>query len=193
MGMCIWNLRETCLRNWLRRALQVRCLSFPSFLSNLFTNEIIGEEKKSLAPLLSKLHVSPASTHSLLRETYELISASIEDKSLIQSLDATGRNSLYKIHVSLGKIVNTLKEKEDEAGDMRASVNTFRGSVASSGSGSGRKTSPVEDKTLMTIENDDDQEEDDEGTVVGDSGRRGGRDSLVEELLSDEDVEMSGI
>ena len=80
---------------------------------------------------------------------------------------------------------------------MRASVNTFRGSVASSGSGSGRKTSPVEDKTLMTIENDDDQEEDDEGTVVGDSGRRGGggggRDSLVEELLSDEDVEMSGI
>ena len=72
-------------------------------------------------------------------------------------------------------------------------MNTFRGSVASSGSGSGRKTSPVEDKTLMTIENDDDQEEDDEGTVVGDSGRRGGRDSLVEELLSDEDVEMSGI
>jgi condensin complex subunit 3 len=146
--------------------------------------------------LLSKLHISPASTPSLLRATYELVSASIEDKSLIQSLDATGRNSLYKIHVSLGKIVNTLKEKEDEAGDnMRASVNTFRGSVASngSGSGSGRKSSPVEDKTLMTIENDD-EEEDDEGTVVGDSGRRGvGRDSLVEELLSDEDMEMSGI
>jgi condensin complex subunit 3 len=128
-----------------------------------------------------------------LRETYELVSSSIEDKSLIQSLDATGRNSLYKIHVSLGKIVNTLKEKEDEAGDMRASVNTFRGSVVSNGSGSGRKTSPVEDKTLMTIENDDD--DDDEGTVIVDSGRRGGggRDSLVEELLSDEDVEMSGI
>jgi condensin complex subunit 3 len=123
-----------------------------------------------------------------LRETYELVSSSVEDKSLIQSLDATGRNSLYKIHVSLGKIVNTLKEKED---DMRASVNTFRGSVASSGSGSGRKTSSVEDKTLMTIEND--EEEDDEGTVIVDSGRKGGRDSLVEELLSDEDVEMSGI
>jgi hypothetical protein len=76
---------------------------------------------------------------------------------------------------------------------MRASVNTFRGSVASNGSGRGRKTSPVEDKTLMTIENDDD--DDDEGTVIVDSGRRGGggRDSLVEELLSDEDVEMSGI
>jgi condensin complex subunit 3 len=107
-----------------------------------------------------------------LRETYELVSSSVEDKSLIQSLDATGRNSLYKIHVSLGKIVNTLKEKEE---DMRASVNTFRGSVASSDSGRGRKTTPVEDKTLMTIENDE-EEEDDEGTVIVDSGRKGGRE-----------------
>jgi condensin complex subunit 3 len=129
-----------------------------------------------------------------LRETYELVSSSIEDKSLIQSLDATGRNSLYKFHVSLGKIVNALKEKEDEAGDMRASVNTFRGSVTSTASGgSGRKSvapSPVEDKTLMTIENDDDGD-DDEGTVIVDNGKRRARDSLVEELLSDEDVEIS--
>jgi condensin complex subunit 3 len=164
----------------------------PSLYETNLLTKYIGEEKKSLAPLVSKLHVSSASTPTLLRETYELVSTSIEDKSLIQSLDATGRNSLYKIHVSLGKIVNSLKEKEDEAGDnMRASVNTFRGSVASNGSGSGRKSSPVEDKTLMTVENDDD--DDDEGTVIVDSGRKGQRDSLVEELLSDEDVEMSGI
>lgn len=135
------------------------------------------EEKKVLAPLLAKLHVSPASTESLIREVYEEVSIAIEDKLIY---DATGRNALYKIHVSLGKIVNSLTEK----------------------AGEGRKNSAVsaEDKTVLGDEEESDDKmenakaEDDDGTVLGseeaDESKVAG-DSLVEDLLSDEDVTMT--
>ena len=88
---------------------------------------------------------------------------------------------MYKIHVSLGKIVNSLAEK----------------------GGKGRKGSvvTVEDRTVILGDEEEGEEkteiarideEDDEGTVVGnpdDTKLR--RDSLVEDLLSDEDVTMS--
>jgi condensin complex subunit 3 len=148
-----------------------------------------GEEKKTIAPLLAKLHISPASTEILIRELYDEVSTAIEEKLIG---DATGRNALFKIHVSLGKIVNSLTEKEK-----------------ANGSG-GRKSSVTpsvmgeEDKTVMTIEGDgaeDDGEgektelvkvEEDEGTVIADVDAKATRDSLVESLLEDSDVEMTG-
>ncbi|KAJ2970250.1 hypothetical protein NUW58_g9753 [Xylaria curta] len=53
------------------------------------------EEKRVIAPLLGKVHVSPASTEEKLRHLYEDISAAVEEGILT---DATGRNALYKIH-----------------------------------------------------------------------------------------------
>ena len=134
------------------------------------------EEKKVLAPLLAKLHISPASTEPLIREIYQEVSTAIEDKLIS---DATGRNALYKIHVSLGKIVNNLTE------------------VAA-----GRKSSVplVEDKTALGEEESEEKteviktEEDDEGTVLATADvdeSKLARDSLVEDLLSDEDVTMT--
>jgi condensin complex subunit 3 len=142
------------------------------------SNNDLEEEKKHLAPLLAKLHISPASTESLIREIYQEVSVAIEDKLIS---DATGRNALYKIHVSLGKIVNSLAEKEAK----------------------GRKSSVplVEDKTVLGDEEESEgkteivkDEEDDEGTVLGNGDvdeSRLTRDSLVEDLLSDEDVTMT--
>jgi condensin complex subunit 3 len=174
---------------------------FPPLLSSPFpyfpttpTNNPTGEEKKLLAPLLQKLHVSPASTPSLLRETYAEVSSAIDGKLIA---DATGRNALFKIHVSLGKIVNSLKEKDDEGAglreSMRSSVNSRKSresvapSVVGEEDGESEKAVPQGGKGKEVV-GEVDEDDEDEGTVIGDR-----RDSLVSELLSDGDVEMSGL
>jgi condensin complex subunit 3 len=102
---------------------------------------------------------------------YEEVSEAVENKKL--GLDATGRNALFKIHVSLGKIVNALeKEREVAAGKGERGESVMRESVprstrgesmvssagsgrsrrestglsASAGSGSGRRASEVKVK-----------------------------------------------
>lgn len=157
------------------------------------------DEKKILAPLLAKIHVSPASTEAKIREVYSEVSTAIDDKLIA---DATGRNALYKIHVSLGKIVNSLGEKQGRKSIMPE----------------GRQIITPEGKTVLDVEEDDDEktenltarkkkqgrieeeeeegeleEDDDDGTIIGEgetitSPRK--RDSLVEELLSDESDEF---
>jgi len=151
---------------------------------------VTGEEKKSFAPLLAKLHISPASTPSLIKEVYAEVTIAIEDKLIA---DATGRNALYKIHVSLGKIANSLKDDGNELEVLRASTRSRKSSVAASVVD---EREAEEEKTeLVKVEEEGEGES--EGTVVGDgdvtSTERARRDSLVEELLSDGDVEMSGI
>jgi condensin complex subunit 3 len=91
--------------------------------------------------------------------------------------------------------VNSLKEKEDEnAGlreSMRSSVNSRRSresvapSVVEEEGDDGEKMELQVGKAKEGVE---EEEEDDEGTVIG-----ARRDSLVSELLSDGDVEMSGL
>jgi condensin complex subunit 3 len=95
----------------------------------------------------------------------------------------------------LGKIVNSLKEKDDESAglreSMRSSVNSRKSresmapSVVGDEEDSGDKTELGKVKEGKEEEQDEDE---DEGTVIG-----GRRDSLVSELLSDGDVEMSGL
>ncbi len=168
-------------------------LNFSSLILPRNTADTLtGEEKKLLAPLLQKLHVSPASTPSILREVYAEVSLAIDNKLIS---DATGRNALFKIHVSLGKIVNSLKEKEDDSARFRESL---RSSVDSQKSNASVAPSTVGgDEGIVEEEGDNREkaelgkvdEDEDEKTVIGDA--RGVGDSLVDELLSDGDVEMS--
>jgi condensin complex subunit 3 len=151
------------------------------------TNKIIEEEKKVLGPLLGKIHVSPASTEEKIREVYDEVSIAVDDKLIS---DAAGRNALYKIHVSLGKIVNGLGDRR------KSSIPDGRMSMAPE-----EKTDidededvDVDEKTVMnvapTIEEDEEAEDDDnEETVMGNAttSKRQPRDSLVDELLSDDD------
>lgn len=157
------------------------------------------DEKKILAPLLGKIHVSPASTEAKIREVYSEVTTAIDDKLIA---DATGRNALYKIHVSLGKIVNSLGEKQGRKSIMPE----------------GRQIITPEGKAVLDVEEDDDEktenltarkkkqgtieeeeeegeleEDDGDGTIIGEgetitSPRK--RDSLMEELLSDESDEF---
>lgn len=173
-------------------------LEFARDLLERLATGISREEKKTLAPLLAKLHISPASTPALLKDVYSEASIAIEDKIIS---DATGRNALFKIHVSLGKIANTLKDKEvADAGEMTLA---FGGSTRGTTS---RKSSvapsvAVEESVLDEEEKTElggvkeEEAEESEGTVVGDDTVKvaGNGDELLEELLSDGDVEMSGL
>lgn len=145
------------------------------------------EEKKIIAALLGKLYVSPASSEEKIRDVYADICEAVDAQILS---DATGRNALYKIHVSLGKIVNNL----DAAADNRPGEN-FRRSVsrATSLGVDDRTVVPAEERTVIAAEADimeEDEGEDTsrgEGTVVERTVVAGNEDSLVSELLSDED------
>ncbi|PSS23227.1 hypothetical protein M430DRAFT_135955 [Amorphotheca resinae ATCC 22711] len=159
-------------------------LQFASDILERLNSNVSKEEKKLLAPLLGKLHVSPASTEEKIREVYQEVSIAVDDKLIS---DATGRNALFKIHVSLGKIVNGLPDKEPK----------------------GRQSSIVpEDKTVVVSEEEEEkteldqvaEEEESEGTILPSAEAEPEaeptkleRDSIVDSLLSDEDVEMSGM
>lgn len=115
---------------------------------------------------------------------YEEISSAVEDNLLS---DATGRNALYKIHVSLGKIVNGLNEQQEKS-KFRSSSRSVTGSVAGSsvaGSVAGDEKSAVEmmmdEKTIM----EEYEEEDEKDVTVMSSARK----PIIkkEEITSDED------
>ncbi|KAL2141158.1 hypothetical protein VTI28DRAFT_2742 [Corynascus sepedonium] len=140
------------------------------------------EEKRIIAALLGKLYVSPASSEDKTREVYAVISEAVENQLVS---DTTSRNALYKIHVSLGKIVNSL---ESAAAAEPGGAGKYRRSVSRASSVG---VTPSEDRTVIQhevkIKEEEMEDEDvsDTGTVV----HRGGSNeqSLVSEMLSDEE------
>ncbi|KAK3944314.1 putative nuclear condensin complex subunit protein [Diplogelasinospora grovesii] len=146
------------------------------------------EEKKVIATLLGKLYISPASSEPKIREVYADVCSAVEEQLVS---DTTGRNALYKIHVSLGKIVNNLDAAAaQQDGGFRRSVS--RRSV-SAGLDPDRTATTVttaagsvEDKAEVIKE----EEEEEDNTVIRNveegEGREGGEeDSLVDDLLTD--------
>lgn len=94
--------------------------------------------------------------------------------------DATSRNALYKIHVSLGKIVNAL-DHENTANATRQSRSV---SVALTDktvlSESDKTVVPEDTKVKIEERSDEDENQDSDATMVK-------REDVVNELLSDED------
>ncbi|KAG6042202.1 hypothetical protein E4U41_003948 [Claviceps citrina] len=95
---------------------------------------ISKEEKKLIAGLLGKLHVSPSSSEAKLRDLYAAVSDAVQD-GLVS--DATSRNSLYKIHVSLGKIVNSMDDRQQSNRRTSRSVSV------------NKERQPTEERTIM--------------------------------------------
>lgn len=132
------------------------------------------EEKKLLAGLLGKLYISPGSSEDRLREAYTEVSDAVEDGLLT---DATSRNSLYKIHVSLGKIVNTLDEQQPAARAARSSVvsSTTDDQPREAKTEAMSETSKIEEEEEDELENENDatvtavlkKDPDDESVTVG--------------------------
>ncbi|UNI16294.1 chromosome condensation complex Condensin, subunit G [Purpureocillium takamizusanense] len=132
-------------------------------------SNISKEEKKVAAGLLGKLYISPTSSEEKIRELYAEVSEAVEDGIVS---DATSRNSLYKIHVSLGKIVNSLDEQLPAHRRTSRSVSILT------------DRHPSEDKTVMEESRIKEEEEDSEGTIVP---KQEDKESLVDELLSDDE------
>lgn len=171
------------------------------------------DEKKTVAALLGKLYISPSSTEEKIRELYAEVSDAVET-NLIS--DTTGRNALYKIHVSLGKIVNTLDQAQ-EAGARRRSTLSRSVSLGpdehhhvGAGQGGGgvanrgataepqiKEEEEEEEEADMTVRGAGAGEQDgdgdgnssaEEGTVIQNTTAAAGDDgdSLVSELLDDD-------
>lgn len=140
-----------------------------------------------MAGLLSKLHVSSGSSEDKLREAYTDVSDAVQEHLLT---DATSRNALFKIHVSLGKIVNALDEQQPARANRSVSVAT-----------TATDDKFVEDKTVtedrtaildhaepvIKEEEEDDDDDDDDGDEVTAVLVDAQEDSLVDDLLSDEE------
>ncbi|KAJ6441667.1 nuclear condensin complex subunit 3 [Purpureocillium lavendulum] len=130
------------------------------------------EEKKVAAGLLGKLYVSPASSEEKIRDLYAEVSEAVEDGIVS---DATSRNSLYKIHVSLGKIVNSLDEQLPAHRRTSRSVSILMDRHL------------ADDKTIVEESRIKEEEEEDEGesdgTIVP---KEEEKESLIDDLLSDD-------
>ncbi|KAI1822538.1 ARM repeat-containing protein [Xylaria intraflava] len=162
-------------------------LDFAADILEKLDGNLSKEEKKVLASLLGKLYISPTSSEDKLRTLYEDVSSAVDDGLLT---DATGRNALYKIHVSLGKIVNHLGEP-DKMSRRSRSVSMAPSVAHSAATSHDRSTTTEEDDATVapgrqsadgTVLEDVAEEEEADETVV----RRD--ESLVDELLTDDEA-----
>ncbi|CAI6085340.1 unnamed protein product [Clonostachys chloroleuca] len=158
-------------------------LDFAQDILERLRGSISREEKKLTAGLLAKLYISPGSSEDRLRETYADVSDAVENGLLT---DATSRNSLYKIHVSLGKIVNALDERQATERTSRRASGTNEPSVSGEKSSVGDKSTEADESKIEEQEDEDEPE----ATVVA-SKKEPQDESLVDELLSDDDESMT--
>lgn len=159
-----------------------------SFRSTNHPRRKTEEEKKIISALLGKLYVSPASSEAKSREVYAVVCDAVDNQLLS---DTASRNALYKIHVSLGKIVNTLDAAVEAAG---AAGGKYRRSVSRASSvgfdapGTSARPTPSEERTVVPqheVQIKEEEEDSDAGTVVHRSVEEQSREqSLVDELLS---------
>ncbi|KAI0435739.1 ARM repeat-containing protein [Xylaria telfairii] len=150
-------------------------LDFAADILDKLNSNFSKEEKKVIAPLMGKLYISPTSSEDKLRSLYDDVSSAVEDNLLT---DATGRNALYKIHVSLGKIVNALDEKSDQLSRRSRSVSVATTTAAASATATG-------DRTATTSTDDGEEEEEEDITVL--PGRQSGDGTLLEDVAEEEE------
>ncbi|PTB66567.1 ARM repeat-containing protein [Trichoderma citrinoviride] len=160
-------------------------LDFACDILDRLRGNISKAEKKLVAGLLGKLFVSPNSSEEKLRETYNVVSEAVEEGLVT---DTTGRNALYKLHVSLGKIVNGLDEQQQQQQQRPAHSRTSRSVSVAEEEEEEEEEQGGAKRTKIKVEHDSDSE----GTVVPEHGGRD--DALVEDLLSDgEDTKMEDV
>ncbi|EFX00217.1 nuclear condensin complex subunit [Grosmannia clavigera kw1407] len=161
-------------------------LDFAAAIMERLHGNASKEEKKILAPLLGKLYISPTSSEDKIRTLYEDVSEAVDSQLLA---DATSRNALYKIHVSLGKIVNGLDQAA--AGSIAARRSTSR-STSLGPDDRDRDRDRDHDRTVVVeprINEEDEAEseldDDDAANQTAQTVVLADDDSLVDDLLDD--------
>lgn len=136
-----------------------------------------GEEKKAIIPLLGKLYIAANSTPEKLQVIYELVTEAIDMKV---ANEAASRNALSKLHLALKKVIG-------EAGTARRSVEeealpdeALEESIVMA------KAESMEDGETQIA----DVIQDAEIETAAEEGKKEAQDSLLEDLLDDEDMEL---
>ncbi|KAG6001783.1 hypothetical protein E4U21_003800 [Claviceps maximensis] len=137
------------------------------------------EEKKLLVGLLGKLYVSPSSSEAKLRDLYAAISDAVQD-GLVN--DATSRNSLYKIHISLGKIVNSMDDHQQSQRRASRSASIVKERQTT------EERTIVEEPNIKEEESDDDN---DQNTVVLNQERESS--TVLDLSQQDDDTMMTDV
>ena len=135
------------------------------FMSQFMLILYTEDERKILVTMLSKLHVMSNSSQEKLRAVYGLVTEAIDNKI---AYDATSRNTLNKLHAVLSKIIG-------EAGASRDNRDEDGLTVMEQG-GVDAPAPELGEKTIMEMGEDEDVTE--------------MKDSLLEELLDDEDENL---
>lgn len=132
---------------------------------------VIEEEKKPLLSMLGKLYITANSNPEKLSSVSELVAEAIDLKV---ATDAPSRNALTKLHGSLGKVVGeagAVKKRVEEGATVLDEGKT----IAEEDEAEAPALASEED-VKMEIEEQEDM------TKL--------KDSLLEELLDDEDEEL---
>lgn len=149
----------------------------------MFANTTPEEEKKLVASLLSKLYISSGSSEDRLREAYTEVSCAVDDGILT---DTTSRNALYKVHVSLGKIVNGLDEQQSQHQPSQLRAGSVRsGSVVTD-------RQPTEERSMIsgTGERSIAEEADEEEQTTILRGSNTSKTSMEQDVSDDELTEL---
>lgn len=125
--------------------------------------------------------MSPTSSEEKLRESYGIVSEAVEEGLVT---DTTGRNALYKIHVSLGKIVNSLEEQRPAQNrDGRSTSETAERSTPEEAEAETEE--PEAEPEAEEAEEEEEPEEQDEPVVK--SSRTRGNPKIKKEESSDDE------
>lgn len=127
--------------------------------------------------------MSPTSSEEKLRESYGIVSEAVEEGLVT---DTTGRNALYKIHVSLGKIVNSLEEQRPAQNrDGRSTSETAERSTPEEAEAEEPEEPEPEAEEAEEAEEQEEQEEPEEPVVK--SSRSRGNPKIKKEESSDDE------
>ncbi|KAL8769405.1 MAG: hypothetical protein Q9209_004633 [Squamulea sp. 1 TL-2023] len=136
-----------------------------SLLERALAHGCSREERKVLLTMLGKLYITSNSSPKKLQAVSDLIAEAMDAKI---ATDTTTKNVLSKSHLALGKVIG-------EAGEARLSV----------------EDQPA-DPTIADIETkveEESERDETQGQVDEDQAVTGAQDTLLEELLNDEEEE----
>ncbi|KAI9828456.1 MAG: hypothetical protein M1832_002884 [Thelocarpon impressellum] len=155
------------------------------------------EERKILASMLGKLYITSHAAPSKLRAAHDLAADAVDDRRAAS--DAPSRNALAKYVAALGKVVGELGAEEASSGAKDVDVDETAEAdetvpppavdgeghetvLAGAGAGDETTSLPASDLTAKEAEAEAEAE-------AGADAVKGEKDSLLDELLEDDDDE----
>lgn len=131
-------------------------------MPSVHANLKLGEEKKAIFPLFSKLYITTNSTQEKLQTVHELTAEAVDMRI---ANDAASRNGLNKLHAALTKAIGEAKStkksvEEETVADIAQDESTIREEIADreevkTESGGAEDGKEVQDSLLGELLDDD--------------------------------------